>query len=103
MELKDKIDYSHGQINKLEILSNAGGSVTLLAFDKGTELGTHKAPCDAMIMVIDGTADITLEGNEMKLKEGEFLSMRPGVEHSLKANKKFKVMITKINGGAQPA
>lgn len=103
MELKDKIDYTHGQINKLEILSNAAGSVTLLAFDKGTELGTHKAPCDAMLTVIDGTANIILEGNELKLKEGEFLTMRPGVEHSLRADKKFKVMLTKLQGSAQQA
>lgn len=96
MELKKKLDYENGQITKSVILSNDEGSITLLAFDKGTELATHQAPCDVMLTVIDGTATITLEGNDMLLKEGEYITMRKGVQHALKADKKFKVLLTKL-------
>lgn len=103
-ELKSKIDYTKGQINKLEILSNEHGSILLLAFDKDVELGTHTAPCDVMIQIVDGECDFTLEGNPMLLKEGDFLVMRPGVQHSLMARKKFKVLLTKLGapGDALP-
>ncbi|MCM1290367.1 MAG: cupin domain-containing protein [Prevotella sp.] len=96
MELKKKIDYENGQINKLPILTTDTGSITLLAFDKGTELDTHAAPCDVMLLIIDGTGVITLEGNDMVLKEGEFLTMRKGVQHSVRAEKKFKMVLTKL-------
>lgn len=96
MELKKKIDYENGQINKVDILSNNNSSITLIAFDKGTEIDTHPAPCDVMLLVVDGTAHIILEGNDMILKEGEFLTMREGVQHSVKADKKFKLLLTKL-------
>ncbi|MBO4965241.1 MAG: cupin domain-containing protein [Muribaculaceae bacterium] len=96
MDFKKKIDYVSGQINKEVILSNQYGSVTLFAFDKGTELATHAAPCEALVQVIDGTIDFTLEGNEMILKEGDFLTLRTGVQHSLRAEKKFKMLLTKL-------
>lgn len=96
MEFKKKIDYVSGQINKEVILSNQYGSVTLFAFDKGTSLDTHAAPCEALIQIIDGALDFTLEGNEMTLKEGEFITLRKGVQHSLRAEKKFKMILTKL-------
>ncbi len=70
--------------------------MTIFAFDEGQGLSEHTAPFDAMVNVIDGEVKIIISGKDDLLKEGEFIIMPANEPHSLKAVKRFKMILTMI-------
>jgi quercetin dioxygenase-like cupin family protein len=95
-KLIDSVDYQDGAVVSREIIDQQSGSVTLFAFDEGQGLSEHMAPFDAMVYVLDGEAEITISGNSLNLKQGEMVIMPANQLHSLKATKRFKMVLTMI-------
>ena len=92
------IEYTDGGVvSKVFIHSNAG-SVTVFSFDAGQGLSEHTAPFDALIQVIDGVMQLTVEGRTFNIKAGETFIIPSGAHHSVKAVERFKMMITMIRG-----
>ena len=96
IRLAQLIDYQTGSVVSREIEKKANGSITLFAFDEGEGLSEHTAPFDAMVQVIEGGAEITLSGNNHKLKTGDMIIMPAGEPHSVKASGKFKMLLMMI-------
>ena len=72
------------------LLKNNGGTVTLFAFDEGEGLSEHTAPFDALVVVIDGDADIEIAGESFKVRQGETITLPANRPHAVKAAAKFK-------------
>ncbi len=94
--LVDLVDYQEGSVVSKTLIDKQTGTVTLFAFDKGQGLSEHTAPFDAMVCILDGQAHISIAGNPLLVKEGEMLIMPANVPHELKAEEKFKMMLTMI-------
>lgn len=94
--LIDKIAYQQGSIVSQEIAAKKAGTVTLFAFDAGQGLSEHTAPFDAIVQILDGEAVITVSGNTVTAKAGELVVMPAGEPHSLKAEKRFKMLLIMI-------
>jgi quercetin dioxygenase-like cupin family protein len=94
--LVDLVDYQAGSVVSKTLIDKQTGTVTLFAFDEGQALSEHTAPFDAMVCVLDGQAYISIAGNPLRVKEGEMLIMPANVPHALKAEEKFKMMLTMI-------
>ncbi len=94
--LVDKIAYQQGSIVSQEIASKKAGTVTLFAFDAGQGLSEHTAPFDAIVQILDGEAAVTVSGNTVIAKTGELVIMPAGEPHSLKAEKRFKMLLIMI-------
>jgi quercetin dioxygenase-like cupin family protein len=95
-KLIDLVDYQDGAVVSREIINQKAGSVTLFAFDEGQGLSEHMAPSDAMVYLLDGEAEITISGRPLQLKQGEMVIMPANQPHSLKAIKRFKMVLTMI-------
>jgi len=98
LDLKTALKYQPGSIVSKELIRNSKGTVTLFAFDKGQGLSEHTAPYDALVQVIDGTADITISGKRSRLKTGEIVIMPANKPHAVKARHRFKMMLVMIRG-----
>jgi quercetin dioxygenase-like cupin family protein len=94
--LVDRIAYQPGSIVSQEIAAKKAGTVTLFAFDAGQGLSEHTAPFDAIVQILDGEAAITVSGNTVAAKAGELVVMPAGEPHSLKAEKRFKMLLIMI-------
>ncbi len=94
--LKDLIDYQEGAVVSKELLKKESGTVTLFAFDRGQGLSEHTAPFDAMVCVLDGTAEIIISGESFTVKEGEMIIMPAHKPHALKASERFKMTLVMI-------
>lgn len=94
--INKSINYQEGSIVSKEIVNKPTGTVTLFAFDKGQGLSEHTAPFDALVIITDGIADITVSGVRNEVKLGEMLLMPAGSTHSLKASQPFKMMLIMI-------
>ena len=96
LRLVDLAQYQAGAVVSREILRKKTGTVTVFAFDKGEELSEHTAPFDALVVCLDGEAEIMISGKTHGLKSGEMIIMPAHKPHALKAVKKFKMALIMI-------
>ena len=96
LNIKDMVSYQAGSIVSRTVIDKSAGTVTVFAFDSGQGLSEHIAPFDALVQIIDGTADITIAGSVHTVKEGEMIIMPANKPHSLKANTRFKMILIMI-------
>lgn len=96
---KDRINYQEGGIVSLQITKNEVGNITLFAFDKGQGLSEHAAPFDAVVQVLEGQAEVIIDGESHYLSTNEVIIMPAQIKHALKATTSFKMMLTMIKGG----
>ena len=96
LNIKDMVSYQAGSIVSRTVIDKSAGTVTVFAFDSGQGLSEHIAPFDALVQIIDGTADIRIAGSVHTVKEGEMIIMPANKPHSLKANSRFKMMLIMI-------
>jgi len=94
--LAKMVDYQEGSIVSKTIINKKTGTVTLFAFFKEQGLSEHKAPYDALVQILDGTAEIRISGNPHQLSTGEMIIMPANEPHALKATDNFKMLLTMI-------
>ncbi|MGB9594133.1 MAG: cupin domain-containing protein [Anaerolineae bacterium] len=90
------VAYQDGAVVSREIVSQKTGTVTLFAFDEGQGLSEHTAPFDALVLVLDGEAEITIAGTPFRVRAGEMILMPAHKPHALKAVRRFKMMLVMI-------
>lgn len=90
------VDYQPGSVVSRTLLDKKAGTVTLFAFDGGQGLSEHTAPYDAMVMIIDGEAEVTIASKPMRLVAGEITIMPANKPHSLRALSRFKMLLVMI-------
>ncbi|MDO8491943.1 MAG: cupin domain-containing protein [Dehalococcoidia bacterium] len=88
--------YQPGSIVSRTIIDKKTGTVTFFAFDAGQGLSEHTAPFDALVYLLEGEAEVVIAGKPIHLIEGEMVLMPANQPHSLKAAKKFKMLLTMI-------
>ena len=95
-ELVSLVGYSADSIVSKTILDKPAGTITLFAFDKGQKLSEHTTPYDAVVQVIDGAAQLTIGGEDMKVLADEIIIMPANIPHAVTAEEKFKMLLTMI-------
>ena len=96
LKLMDQVAYQEGQVVSKTLAQNVCMSITLFAFDKGEEIGSHDSTGDAMATVLDGAGRFTIGGKQHILKSGETIVMPAGIEHSVFAPEAFKWILTVV-------
>ncbi len=94
--LENHIDYAADSVVSKTLIKKEIGTITLFAFDQGQGLSEHTAPFDAVVHILDGTADITIGGQPQIVNAGEMLIMPANISHALQANKRFKMLLVMI-------
>ena len=92
----ESIAYADGSVVSKTIVKKSIGNITLFAFDKGEGLAEHSSPHEALVQLLDGKAEITIGGAPYYLQTGQCIILPANIPHSLKANEKFKMMLTMI-------
>ena len=90
------VSYSDKAVVSKHVLKKETGNISLFAFDKGEGLSEHTAPFDAVVSVIDGKADVKIDGVSHILTTGENIIMPAHIPHALHAVEKFKMVLTMI-------
>ena len=96
LTLKDEVSYQKGQVVSKTLAQNDALSVTLFAFDKDEEISTHDSIGDAMVHVIDGVGQFTVDGAEHICKAGDVLVMPAKKPHAVFAKEDFKMLLTVV-------
>lgn len=96
LNLADQIHAEPGQIVSKTLAQNKAVSLTLFAFSKGEEISTHDSIGDAMVYVIDGVGQFTVDGVEHICKAGDVLVMPAKKPHAVFAKEDFKMLLTVV-------
>jgi quercetin dioxygenase-like cupin family protein len=94
--LIDLVDYQEGAVVSRTLIDKKTGTVTLFAFSEGQGLSEHTAPFDALVLILEGEADITIAGKTLRLQTGDMTIMPADKPHALKAVKRYKMMLVMI-------
>lgn len=94
--LADLVDYQPGKVASLTLAQRSGVGLTLFAIDQGEGLGTHSAPGDALVQILDGAAEVTIDGKAHILRTGQAIVMPAEIPHALKAIEPFKFLLTVV-------
>jgi quercetin dioxygenase-like cupin family protein len=96
VETNGLVAYASGAVVSRTLIDRKIGTVTLFSFDAGQGLSEHTVPFDAFVQIVDGTAEVTIDGTAQNVATGEFIIMPANIPHSLKAVEKFKMMLVMI-------
>jgi quercetin dioxygenase-like cupin family protein len=96
MNLANLAGYQDGAVVSRTVVDKPVGTVTAFAFDAGEGLSEHTVPYDAFVQVLDGEAQITIEDRVQTVSAGEILIMPANKPHSVRAVKRFKMLLVMI-------
>ena len=92
----DVVRYQTGAVVSRTLVKGSGGSVTAFAFDAGEGLSEHTAPYDALVLGVDGTAEISIAKVAHRVSAGQLLKLPAGQPHAVKAITRFKMILVMI-------
>ena len=81
-------------ITSRTLLKTHGGKAVLFAFDAGQELTEHTNPNHALLHVLTGSLQLTLDGRPETLRPGSLLHMPPQLPHAVRAEEPSTFLLT---------
>jgi len=90
------IDYQEGAVVSKTLMQQPAGTATIFAFAKDQGLSEHSAPYDAMVVVLEGRAEIIISGKANTLAAGEMIIMPANQPHAVNAVDSFKMLLIMI-------
>jgi len=93
------IEYVPNAVLSKTIIKKTTGNITVSSFALGEELAETSSPSDKFIQIIDGSAEVTINGKKYKVKLGEGIIIPALAPHCFNAKEKFKMISTTIKSG----
>jgi quercetin dioxygenase-like cupin family protein len=100
LALSELLDYQAGAVVSRTLLKKQAGTVTAFAFDVGEGLTEHSAPFDALVVMVEGAAEISIAGTPHRITAGHLLHLPAGRPHAVKSITRFKMLLIMIRGAA---
>jgi quercetin dioxygenase-like cupin family protein len=96
--VQELVSYQAGSVVSREVVARKTGTITAFAFDKGQGLSEHTAPFDALVHVVDGEAEISIDGKPNRLGKDDMILLPAGIPHALRATERFKMLLVMMRG-----
>jgi len=94
--LVDLVAYQPGAVVSRTLVKKPAGTVTLFAFEVGEALSEHTAPFEALVCVLDGAAEVRIDGVPHRVAAGEMITLPAGHPHALAALERFKMLLVMV-------
>lgn len=96
LTLSELVSYQDGSVVSKTLIDKKIGTLTMFSFGAGQGLSEHTAPFDAVVQVVDGEAEVVINGEAQTVHSGQMIIMPANIPHELKAVKPFKMLLTMI-------
>ena len=93
------IEYIPNSVVSKTILKKSSGNITVVSFDTGEGLSEKTTPFDTFVQIIDGKADIVINGESNLLLTGESIVIPAHAPNLVNPNGRFKMIQTVIKSG----
>lgn len=85
------------------ILARAtGGNLTLFAFDAGQGLSEHSSPFDALVLVLDGSMTLTIDGAAVRATPGTIVRLPADIPHAVDAPEPARMLLVMLKDRKDP-
>lgn len=93
------IEYVPNSVVIKTILKKTTGNISLMSVDSGEGLTEKTSPFDTFVQVIDGQAELVINGKPNLLKTGQSIVIPAHAPNLIKPNGRFKMILTIIKSG----
>ena len=90
------VEYQPDAVVSRTLIKKPAGTVTAFAFDADEGLSEHTAPYDALVLGVDGEAEISIAGSAHRVSVGQLLRLPADQPHAVKAITRFKMLLVMI-------
>ncbi len=96
LTLSELVTYNEGSVVSKTLIDKKVGTVTVFSFGAGQGLSEHTVPYDAFVQIVDGEAEVVINGEAHTVTTGQMIIMPANIPHELKAVKAFKMLLVMI-------
>lgn len=93
------IEYVPNAVLIKTIIKKSTGNISIMSVDTGEGLTEKTSPFDAFAQIIDGKAEIVIDGISNILETGEGIILPAHLPNIFRANERFKMILTVIKSG----
>jgi quercetin dioxygenase-like cupin family protein len=93
------IEYVPNSIVHKSILKKTTGNISVVSIDTGGVLTEKISPFDTFVQIIDGKAEILIDGISNLMETGQSIIMPAHILNIIKAKEHFKMISTTIKSG----
>jgi quercetin dioxygenase-like cupin family protein len=93
------IEYIPNSVVIKTILRKSTGNISVMSFDSGEGLTEKTTPYDTFAQIIDGQAEIVIDGKSNFLLTGESIVIPAHSPNFVRPNGRFKMILTVIKSG----
>jgi quercetin dioxygenase-like cupin family protein len=93
------IEYVPNSVVTKSIIKKTTGNISVISIDGGEALAEKIIPFDTFIQIIDGKAEIVIDGISNLLDTGQSIIIPAHTSNIIKANEHFKMISTIIKSG----
>ena len=93
------IEYVPNSVVTKTIIRKTTGNISVVAIDTGEVLAEKISPFDTFIQIIEGKAEVVIDGKSKMVQIGQAISIPAHTSNSVRANERFKMISTIIKSG----
>lgn len=93
------IEYVSNAVVIKTILKKSTGNISVMSFDSGEGLTEKTSPFDTFAQIIDGEAEIVIDGLSHILLTGQSIVIPAHAANFIQPNGRFKMILTVIKSG----
>jgi quercetin dioxygenase-like cupin family protein len=94
--LKDVIQTQSGSVVSRTLIKKPAGTVTAFAFDRDEGLSEHNTPFEALVVGVEGEAEVRIDGVPHDVRAGDVLTLPANHPHAVKAVSAFKMLLIMV-------
>ncbi len=96
LNLTEQIPLDDDQVNSRTLVQRDDLSMTLFSVATDQEIGGHSAQGNAMVNILSGEAEITIEGTIYHLTAGQSIVIPKDARHALYAVQGFQMLLVVV-------
>jgi quercetin dioxygenase-like cupin family protein len=99
LSIDEIVDYVPDSVVIKTILQKTTGNINVVSLDEGGALTEQIIPFDTFVQIIDGSAEIVIDGKSNLLETGQSIIIPAHSSNTIRANERFKMISTIIKSG----
>lgn len=93
------IEYIPNSVVIKTVFKKSTGNISVMSFDSGEGLTEKTSPFDTFAQIIEGVAEIVIDAKSFMLETGQSIIIPAHRPNHVKANGRFKMILTVIKSG----
>jgi quercetin dioxygenase-like cupin family protein len=102
-DLKREPTWRTARRNAVTLLKQPRLRVVLVALQGGAEVASHQTDSPVTVQALEGRVAVRFDADELVLTAGQLLTLRPGVEHAMRAKDESAFLLTLASEAPHPA